>query len=85
MTELTHKMVACWWAFEHFHKESEGWHIEKRKKREKKLLPHAEKKNTTSTNCTTTGWRSPADIQRRVSVFREAWGSAPFTAREPDL
>lgn len=57
-----------------------------RKGGKKTLLPHANiKKKATSTNCTTTGWRSPADIQRQVSVFREAWGSAPSTAREPDL
>ena len=62
--------------------------MKKRKKREKTHLPpHANIKNkkTTPTNCTTTGWRNPADTPRRVSVSRESWGSAPFTSREPEL
>lgn len=72
-------------AFHYFQTDSESCHIEKRKKREKNSITTCKKKK-----------RQPQPIAPRPDggaqlthqdslCPREAWGSAPFTSREPEL
>lgn len=60
---------------------TKGCHTEKRKKRGKTTVPHVNiKKKRTLANCTSTGWKSPAD----TTWSRELWVSS-FTSAKPQL